>query len=184
MPENDNVLDQELLLLIKKGDNAAFRQIFDRYYKYIVVTVYKISSNDELAHDIAQDVFLQIWNKRETIEIQGDLKSYLRRAAINKTYNFFKASRIDFRDEADLPETKDENSPDEIVMKDERNQMINNAIEALPEKCRIVFQLRRIEGSSHQEIADKLGISKKTIENHLTKAMKLLRETLQSKFLE
>ena len=65
-----------------------------------------------------------------------------------------------------------------------RNQIINNAIDALPEKCRIVFQLRRIEGSSHQEIADKLGISKKTIENHLTKAMKILRETLQSKFLE
>lgn len=174
-----NQSDEELLVKIKADDKAAFRQIFDRYYKYLVVTVNNVSGDDQMAHDIAQDVFLIIWKKRKDLTI-NNLKSYLRRAALNKMLNRIKANRMNFHANADLPENVSEYSePLENLKANNLQEAVNRAMNELPERCRMVFKLRRVEQYSLKEIAAELGISPKTVENQLTKAMKFMRIRLK-----
>lgn len=171
--------DFELLASLQKGDRPAFRQIFDRYYKYLVVTIYNLSSDDQMAHDITQDVFLEIWNRRDKLNV-SNLKSYLRRAAINKMLNRIKKNRSDYFEPSELPEQKsDISEPLEVAKFNNLQEAINKAMDTLPERCRMVFKLRRIENYSLKEIAAELNISTKTVENQLTKAMKIMRARLK-----
>lgn len=171
--------DKQLLDLLKDGDKVAFRRIFDRFYKYLVVTINNVSGDEQMAHDIAQDVFLTIWNKRDSLNI-NNLKSYLRRAAINKMLNRIKANRMNYFENADLPENVSEFSePLENLKANNLQEAINRAMDELPERCRMVFKLRRVEGYSLKEIAAELDISPKTVENQLTKAMKFMRIRLK-----
>lgn len=172
--------ENELLQKLKAGDRKAFRALFDQYYKYLVVTVFNITGDDHLAHDLAQDVFFEIWKKREVINIQSSLKSYLRRAVVNKTLNAIKAKRLNYQEPEKLPEkTHTNQDAQQHLEADDLKQLIHEAIESLPEKCRMVFVLCRLEGLSHKEVSQKLGISTKTIENQMTKALKVLKNVVQ-----
>lgn len=168
-----------LFLKVKNGDKAAFRGLYDRYYKYLVVTSNNILGDSEAARDLAQDVFLELWRRREEIEVQTSLKAYLRRSVVNKTLNRIKASRIDFTEPERLPDrpstTEDAHSQLEVS---DLEQVIHQAIAALPERCRVIFTLCRLENFSHKEIAEQLGISTKTIENQMTRAIAALREAV------
>lgn len=171
--------DKELLTRLRAGDQVAFRQLFDRFYKYLVVTVNNVSGDEQMAHDIAQDVFLTIWKKRNELNI-NNLKSYLRRAALNKMLNRIKANRMVFHDSSTLPESPSEFSePLELTKANNLQEAVNKAMDVLPRRCRMVFKLRRLEGLSLKEIAAKLEISPKTVENQLTKAMKIMRVQLK-----
>ncbi len=172
--------DFELFQQIKDGDRQAFRTLFDRYYKYLVVTSYNIQGDSEKARDLAQDVFLELWKKRSEINITSSLKAYLRRAVFNKTLNYIKAQRLDFNDDGSLNQELDRKaSAQQMLEKEDLQDLVNKAIESLPEKCRLVFTLCRLEQMSHKEIAAQLNISTKTVENQMTKALKVLRVALQ-----
>ena len=124
---------------------------------------------------------MDIWNKRESLDIHTALRAYLRRAAVNKSLNYIKANRRNlFEDADDLGQLPDTSTSDTKKREAQENleDALHVAISALPEKCRVVFNLSRFEQLSHREIAEKLGISVKTIENQITKAMKMLREAL------
>ena len=178
MPESVN--EKELLQKLRKGDRIAFRQLFDQYYKYLVVTAFNLHGDRDKARDLAQDVFLELWRRREEIQIQSALKSYLRRAVVNKTINYIKAQRLNLGEEDHTFEREDHAaSAQQLLEKEDLQELINETIEGLPEKCRLVFTLCRLEHLSHKEIAEKLDISTKTVENQMTKALKVLREALQ-----
>lgn len=171
--------DQELLTRLKQEDRKAFRALFDRYYKYLVVTIFKISGDDNLAKDLAQDVFFELWKKRSVINIKSSLKSYLRRAVINKALNHFKAKRIDYQEPENLPDRPEkEASAVEELEAGDLKKIIHETIDALPERCRLVFTLCRLEGLNHKEVAAQLDISTKTVENQMTKALKLLKKAV------
>ncbi len=177
-----NTTEQDTVLLqrIKADDPQAFRSLYDTYYRYLVVTVYNIMGDSETARDLAQDVLAELWNKRSTLEIRSSLKSYLRRAVVNKTLNYIKARRLDFNEPEQSPNPPSESAKAlQLLEKEDLQQLINSAIEALPERCRIVFTLCRLEGKSHKEIAEQLQISTKTVENQMTKALLSLRQKLQ-----
>ena len=164
---------------MRNGDKRAFRSIYDQYYKYLVVTAFNILGDRDAARDLAQEVFLVLWKKREVILISSSLKPYLRRAVVNKTLNYIKARRIDFDDPASLPETiSTSQGADEKLQAADLEKIIHKAIAALPERCRIVFTLCRLEKLSHKEIAEQLGISTKTVENQMTRALSMLRKSL------
>ncbi len=172
--------EKELLQQLKTGDQKAFRALFDQFYKYLVVTVFNITGDDHLARDLAQDVFLELWKKREVIDIQSSLKSYLRRAVINKALNAIKAKRLNYQEPEKLPENPHTNQDAQKHLEaDDLKKLIHETIDGLPEKCRMVFVLCRLEGMSHKEVSEKLGISTKTIENQMTKALKALRNAVQ-----
>lgn len=173
--------EQEKLLLekLKSGDHTAFREIFDAYYKYLTVTAYRYVNDGEKAKDLAHDAFVEIWNKRAETNIHN-LKSYLRQIVVNKSLNYIKREkRIDFSEPANLPETPVKAVAQDDIEANDTKEIIQKSIDNLPNKCRIVFVMSRFEEKSHKEISSELGISTKTIENQITRALKAIRAALK-----
>jgi len=146
-----------------------------------VVTGYNITGDNEKAKDLVQDVFFELWKKREKIEIQSSLKAYLRRAVVNRSLNYIKTQkRFDFGDENFDAQTADRTfSAQKNLEAQDLKSALNNAIDSLPAKCKAIFILSRFEKLSHKEIAAKLDISTKTIENQITKALKIVRAAVE-----
>ncbi|MBK8704842.1 MAG: RNA polymerase sigma-70 factor [Saprospiraceae bacterium] len=172
--------DQELNILLKSDSEAAIEWMFKRYYAFLCQTVYKIIPNGDVAEDIIQELFADLWRKREQLEFTGSIQGYLRRAAVNKTLNFIRDNKFRFEEEEQIAQMPSNHSPaGALVEMTELQEAIDKAVDALPERCRIVFALSRFEQFSHQEIAQQLGISVKTVENQITKALRILRDELE-----
>ena len=173
--------EQDWQIALKAGDEAALRSIFDRHYSRLLGDIYRIVPDEDTCQDLAQEVFVELWRKRSDLDIHTSLRAYLRRAAVNRALNHLKTSRRFVLEETDqLSQAADTSSAD-IGNKAEQESLeaaLHAAMATLPEKCRVVFSLSRFEHMSHREISEKLGISIKTIENQITKAMKTLREIL------
>ncbi len=171
--------DKELLLQLKSSDEGAYRQLFDRYYEKLVITSLQITKDSNIAKDAAQEVFLALWKNRNTINIQQSLPAYLKRGVVNRSLNVIKSRK---RHAGDIvPEALILPTPskaDRMIEFDELQQFVHKAIDQLPDRCREVFVLCRFEGYSHKEIATQLNISTKTVENQMTKALKVLRKTV------
>jgi len=165
--------DQILLQAIKAGQESAFKTIYDKYYRSLVYTAYRTYPDEHKSKDFAQEVFLDLWRKRAEIKIHTSLAAFLKRAVINKTINYIRAQRISFEENP-----KAEVSP--VILEKEDNTdalktLIHKTAEQLPKRCRMIFFMSRFEGLTHREIAQNLEISEKTIENQITKALKILR---------
>ena len=173
--------EQLWLAQLRAGDESALRRIFDRHYALLTGDIYRIVPDEDTCQDLAQEVFVELWKKRAELDIHTSLRAYLRRAAVNRALNYLKTSRrFSFDEPENIANTADTSEHD-IHRKNEQDSLekaLHEAISTLPEKCRLVFSLSRFEHLSHREIAEQLGISVKTIENQITKAMKLLRQAL------
>ena len=173
--------EPRLLIALKSGDELALRRIFDRHYPLLLGDVYRLIPDENTCKDLAQEVFMEFWRKRADLDIHTSLRAYLRRSAVNRALNHIKTGKRLHLDESAQIANKADPSPGDIAQQEEQEtleQALHAAIRALPEKCRLVFSLSRFEHLSHREIADQLDISVKTIENQITKAMKMLREAL------
>ncbi|MFM7153350.1 MAG: RNA polymerase sigma-70 factor [Bacteroidota bacterium] len=167
---------------LKEGDEAALKKIFDAYYPDLVARIFRIIPDPDACQDIAQDVIVELWNRRDSLEIHSSLGGYLNKAAVNRALNFIKSRNRNVIDaSAELPDSADVSDINMVSAEhtEELESRLHDAIGKLPERCRAVFALSRFEDLSHKEIAERLGISVKTIENQITKAMKLLRESLR-----
>ena len=126
--------DLDLIQAVKRNDQRAYRELFNRYYKYLLVTAYNYVPDQNLVRDFAQDVFLEIWNKRNTLNI-NKVKPYLRRSVINKTLNHIKAQRIYFEeDQSNLDSIQHADAQTNLEF-NELQDAINHAIDNLPERC-------------------------------------------------
>lgn len=171
----------QLLSALRLGQEEALKQLFDQHYPLLLADIYRLIPDENTCQDLAQELFVDLWNKRESLDIHSSLRAYLRRAAVNKALNFIKASRrIQFESDDEISQIADTSTADQQKREkqDSLEAALHQAIDQLPEKCRLVFNLSRFEELSHREIAEQLDISVKTIENQITKAMKLLREAL------
>ena len=172
--------EKDLIRLLREDDDRGMQLIFEHYYKYLVVTAYNIQGDDNKAQDLVQDVLFEFWKKRKTLDITISLKAYLRRAVVNKSIDEIRSrKRLVFNDQ--LVESQADQDVEQHISDLEQNDLnliIQKTIEALPERCKLIFKLSRFESLSHKEIASQLGISTKTIENQITKALKLLRKQL------
>lgn len=173
--------EQQLLSALRFGNEGALRQIFDRHYPLLLSDIYRLIPDESTCQDLAQELFVDLWNKRESLDIHTSLRAYLRRAAVNKSLNYLKANRrLQFEDSDEIGQMADHSASD--IRHKEKQETLEDALHVaigqLPEKCRVVFNLSRFEQLSHKEIAEKLGISVKTIENQITKAMKMLRDAM------
>jgi len=179
--ELDNTNDKNWLDLLKKDDDAGLKSIFDRYYKYLVVTAFKVLNDDTQARDIVQDVFFDFWKKRHQLDINISLKAYLRRAVVNRCIDYLRSKkRIGISAEiTEYNQPTDSFSIQHTLETNDLQAALQAAIDSMPERCREVFSLSRFEDLSHKQIAEKLNISTKTIENQMTKALKILRIALE-----
>jgi RNA polymerase sigma-70 factor (family 1) len=170
--------DIETLQLLVNGEDSAFTEIYNRYWRKLIALAYSHTKDKFLAEEIVQEVFLSLWNRKDTVKIES-LSSYLATAikfsVFKSVYNTNRRSKIieklSFHSSPDLPE--------EIVHAKFLQEYLNGIIEELPEKCRIVYLQSRQQGLSIKEIALEMSISEKTVEAHLTKALKVLRVSLK-----
>jgi RNA polymerase sigma-70 factor (ECF subfamily) len=174
-----NYTDKELVGFLHDTDESAIEKIFKQYYSYICSAVYKIIPDPTLTEDLAQDVFYELWRKREKITINSSLKAYLKRAAINKALNYIRSKKMKFdSDDDDAVINISVSSSENSFEAKELQGIINASIDTLPEKCRIVFMMSRFEEMSYKEIAAELEISIKTVENQISKALKILKKAV------
>jgi len=172
--------DSDILELLHNKDEKAIELLFDRFFDYLCSIVYRVIHDYEAARDVVQDLFFDLWRKRESIRIETALRPYLRRAAVNRGLNYLKKQRIvkSGDEDAALHIPSDEITGQMNLEHEELEKRLFGAIDQLPPRCKIVFSMSRFENLSYQEIADALGISIKTVENQISKALKILRSQI------
>ncbi|HNG88833.1 MAG TPA: RNA polymerase sigma-70 factor [Saprospiraceae bacterium] len=173
--------EQSLLSRLRADDEGALRQLFQHHYPLLIGDIYRLIPDEDSCKDLAQEVFVDLWRKRAELDIHTSLRAYLRRAAVNRAINHLKMRQRFLLDDGEQLGNTADSSPHDIAHQEEQEtleQALHAAIQTLPEKCRIVFCLSRFEQLSHREIGEQLGISVKTIENQITKAIKILRDAL------
>ena len=169
--------DEEILDLLRNNSDQAVEVLFKTHYTYLCKVAYRIIPEANTVEDLVQDVFMEIWRKKDDLNINTSIKAYLRKSVVNKALNHIRSQKMKFdEDERALEEHDSRQNISENLEAGELQKIINNAIESLPEKCRIVFSLSRFEELSYQEISEKLNISKKTVENQISKALRILRK--------
>jgi RNA polymerase sigma-70 factor (ECF subfamily) len=170
---------EEILLLKLQGSNKqAFETIYSLHWKYLYAFACRISKSNDDAEELVQDVFVDIWFKRTQINVKQSLRNYLL-ATLKYKYldKIRREKRYDeFTDYIIQSGTfvSNVNPENEYIIKEGR-EFLMNKMQNLPEKCKEIFFLRKIENYSVSEIAGKLMISKQTVKNQLTKAYKIMR---------
>jgi len=163
---------------IAAGDRSAFEALFRLHYRPLCTFAMGYVKDADQAEDLVQDLFFRLWLDRGKVSITTSVKAYLYAAVRNRSLNAVKAgSRMRvFSEQADDRPTEEARTEDEHS---ERIARVQAAIEALPEERRRVFKLSRYEGLKYHEIAERLGISVKTVENQMGSALKTLRTELK-----
>lgn len=173
----------EILLIkaFKEGNEQAFEKLFEQYHKKLYAFLFRLLNSKEDAEEIVQETFIKIWEKREDFIEGYPFQSFLFKIAKNAFLNLNrkKVNRKVFEDHLNfLNEISSGNTDDYIIFK-ETTEIINTVIGGLPPKRKEIFLLRRIEGFSRKEIANKLEISVITVDSQLLKANKYLKEELK-----
>ncbi|WP_405511188.1 RNA polymerase sigma-70 factor [Spirosoma sp. KNUC1025] len=172
--------EQDLLEAIRAGSEQAFEAVFRQHYASLCRYAGQLLPDPDEAEEEVQAMFLALWEKRTGLIITISLKSYLYRAVHNRCMNRLKhtAVREEHRAYTRYVGEASVESPAQTVIGDELASRLEEAIRKLPEQCRLVFTLSRFEELKYSEIADRLGISIKTVENQIGKALRVLRTEL------
>lgn len=171
--------DEELIPEIRKGSEKAFRTVYEMHYKLMLGVGINITKDMDSAKEVVQEVFYQFWKNREKIKDGISIRNYLKRAVINRCINHIKYNSRFTGDETLEHSSSETISPDRALETKELKAVIDEAMDKLPEKARVIFVLRRHEGLSLKEIAEKLDISPKTVENQITRAIKILKAEIE-----
>jgi len=179
-----NTSDDELWEAIKDGNVRSFELLFDRYWQAVYTTAFSFLNDAESAAEIANDTFLNIWRKKETLTI-GAFKNYLTTSARYHTYKVLKArkklrlSYVENYDQVPASLIAVQNEAEEKIRCLNIQEDIERALIELPKRCREIFLLSRIGNLSNGEIAEKLSISKRTVENQISIAQKYLEHNMK-----
>ena len=169
--------DQELVALLRQGNHAAYTELFNRYWKKLLAIAYNHIRDKSYAEEMVQDVFVSLWNKREHIEVQ-QLDRYLATAVKFTVFNaYYRRQKRNADMISKMPYQDSYEIEDEILARFLKEQ-IDEIVNTLPEKCRLVFQYSREGGLKNHEIAKEMGIAEKTVEAHLSKALKVIKGKL------
>ena len=175
--------DLELLDLLKSGDQSAFTTLYDRYWDKLLAVALNRLNDEQEAEECVQDVFISFWRRREELVLTHNLSTYLWAATKYQVLN-----RLDKRyskRQIKTTELLDENviglhSPEVYLLEKELMARIEATVQELPEKCRIIYRMSREDGKTNREIAGELEIVEKTVEGHLTRALRDIRANLTS----
>ena len=179
-----NMVDPEFALLVKelqKGNKNTFEMVFKKYYSSLCVYVNKYCRNESTAEEIVSRFFFNFYEKRETLQISTSLRSYLFRSVRNTALNYLRDNSKLVSDNVsdDLFELNITETVHETLLGKELEEVINKAIDDLPEQCKSVFVKSRFEGKKYKEIAEELNISVNTVETQMSRALRKLRVELK-----
>lgn len=170
--------DEELVRRLQDGERLAFDIIYRKYVSKLYLSAFSVLKDEDLSKDIVQEVLMQLWVRREESNIQT-LQSYLLTAV---RYKVMKAisrfSRTIYVEESEMELLCELSAPAHHVIENEINELLERGVAALPQKCREVYILSRKQYLSNKEIAERMGITNKTVENQMTIALRRLRVIL------
>lgn len=172
--------ESEVLVKLAQGDEACFEAVYKTYAPGLYIKLMKMLKSDFVVQDILQDVFLVVWNNREKIDPCKCFQAYLTTIAVNKCYDHLRKLASTGRLYAKLMVA--ENPPpenDQLLITKEESAVLNQTIELLPVKRKLIYKLCKIDGKSYEEISTQLGISVSTISDHIVKANSFIRSRLQ-----
>jgi RNA polymerase sigma-70 factor (ECF subfamily) len=165
---------------LRSGRESAYRQLFEQYYQRLVVFAHRYLEDLESARDIVQDLFVDLYDSRHSVSIQTSLKSYLFSAVKNRCLNQVKHEQVKekhrnmSRSEANVTDPELEEIMDAV----ELEARVYDIVSKLPEKCRQIYIMSRVDGKRNSEIADELNLSVRTVETQISKALKSLKDSL------
>ena len=179
--------DRSLMLRVKKGDQAAFRMIVEKYHNSIMNLCHRFIGNQEDAEEIAQDVFIRLLRYADSYEPKAKLTTYLYRIAVNlsinrirdnkwKRYIPWESANVHSR----MPDNTNCDTPDRLLEQKEKSEAIRSIIDSLPASQRKAVILKRFEGLSYAEIADVMNTSVSAVESLLFRAKQTLRKRLKA----
>ena len=176
----NRILDKEdLIERLRKGDEAAFDTIFRAWYPSLVRVAESLVRSRAVAEEVVQDVMLELWKRRENIATDSSPQAYLFQSTRNRSLNYLRHQRVEREAEPQL--SRDEgvdSTAHSLMVEEEIHVAMRRAVDRLPVRCREVFDLSRTHGLKYSEIAEVLGISIKTVEAQMGKALRILREEL------
>jgi len=171
-----NISDTELLDLLKNNNARSLKILFDRYYPGLFYFASQLLKNRPLAEEAVLDVFLNLWLRKSSVEINTSLKAYLFTSVKNQSFNYLKRNRLllDHVDIDDQNKIVSAYSPDLPIHIADLEKEINALLKKLPKKRELIFRMNRFDGLSYKEIAEVLSISVSTVQNQMVKAVKFL----------
>ena len=171
--------DKEYIAALNNDSEKAFRAIYDAHYKLMLGVGINITHDKDNAQEFVQEVFYQFWKNRKNLKDTISIRNYLKRAVINRCINHIKYQSRFTSDEVLNTHGSSAIQPDREMETKQLKAVIDKAVDNLPEKARIIFILKRQEGMVVKEIAEQLDISPKTVENQITRALKLLKSEIE-----
>ncbi len=169
--------------ICENGDQIAFRELFDCYYPRLLHFSFSLIRNSVLAEEIVLDVFTTIWKNRQKLCEVEHIENYLFKATKNRTLNAVRDKKKDLVhievDSIDFKYIRTNQNPESDLLSQELYEKINEAIDALPEKGRIIYRMVKEDGLNYKQVAELLDISTKTVDSHLYSAVKKIRISIE-----
>lgn len=169
--------NQHTINSLLAGDEAVFERVYKHYLRPLHGYAMSILKDEDIAEGMVQNVFLRLWERKERLSFSGSLQAYLYGAVYNECLNYLRHQKVKGNHQLHIAHQMKDNeaAPGNGMELLDLKEKLQLALNELPEKCRTVFQLSRFEDLKYQEIADRLGLSLKTVEAHMGKALKMLR---------
>lgn len=178
---NKTNADKILIPSLKKGDEKAFTLLYEKYWEKLYFVAYQHTQSTQDSEDLIHEVFIDLWKNRKKLEIRNAISSYIFTALKYKVFRLYdsKAVRKKYANRIINEGVKHLNVTERDLSFNELFLLIEQEIEKLPEKCKVIFKMRRLEHLSIEEVAEKLNISPNTVNNQITKASKVLKINLK-----
>lgn len=173
----------DLLDGLRKGDRRAFERIYNDMADRLMRYVYARISSREASEDIVHEIFVSLWARRRDLQLEATLESWLFSAAKFQVLKYIRSKNVRRKYAADLVSfvaTRYENNPEKLMELADLRKLIESSLSELPERCQKAFRMSRYEHRSIQDIAEEMGISTRTVENYITKALKHLRGSVHA----
>jgi RNA polymerase sigma-70 factor (family 1) len=184
MATYNKLTDQELASLLKEGDHAAYVEIYNRYHAALYIHAFKRLQVKEDSKDVIQELFTNLWLKREELILTGHLAGYLYAAVRNKIFDLLAKNRLKTSYIESIQKFADKGSisTDYLVRQNQLSAIIEKEIQALPPRTKEIFELSRKGYFTHKQIAERLDISEQTVKTTVNNALKILRLRLGTLF--
>jgi len=168
-----------LIERIGKDDIKAYNKLYNSFYTPLCVFARRYLTDMETIEDCVQDIFMNIWKNRKNLSIETSIRSYLLSSTRNKCLSIIEKNKSKLTYEQYILNTYDEYSADDLYSVEELKEMIDEGIQKLPEKLRMVFCMNRFEHLTYKEIAEQLNISVKTVELYMHKSLIIMTSHLK-----
>jgi RNA polymerase sigma-70 factor (family 1) len=172
--------ETDIVEALRQSNAVVFERLFNDYYERLCNYANSFLDDMDESEEVVQSTFITLWEKHDTLDIHTSVKSYLYQAVHNQSLNKIKHDRVKqshfefvtYQNNAEAPDAH------QTMVGKELNELITLAVDSLPLQCRTVFMLSRFENFSYAEIAEQLSLSVKTVENHIGKALRIMRTQL------